>query len=205
MIRERYGKTPVRHLADLDLLDENTIAAHCIWLDENELDLLAEHKVKVAHDPESNMKFGAGVAPVPAMLSRGIAVGLGTDGCASNNDLDLFGEMRMAAMLHKVFSADPTVMTAEKVVEMATSGGARVLGMEDRIGSIIPGKEADIILVEYEKAAPNAPIQPLLPPRLCGLGRRRGHEHYRGKDRHEGPPPPSAQPGGNHAGGPPDR
>ncbi|MBU4074899.1 MAG: amidohydrolase [Proteobacteria bacterium] len=151
MIRERYGKTPVRHLADLDLLDENTIAAHCIWLDENELDLLAEHKVKVAHDPESNMKLGAGVAPVPAMLSRGIAVGLGTDGCASNNDLDLFGEMRMAAMLHKVFSADPTVMTAVKVVEMATSGGARVLGMEDRIGSVIPGKEADIILVDMKR------------------------------------------------------
>ncbi|MCX5825001.1 MAG: amidohydrolase, partial [Deltaproteobacteria bacterium] len=111
---------------------------------------LAAGKVKVAHDPESNMKLGAGVAPVPEMLRRGIDVGLGTDGCASNNDLDLFGEMAMAAKLHKVFSGDPTVLPAEKVVEMATIGGARVLGMADRIGSITPGKEADIILVDIQ-------------------------------------------------------
>jgi 5-methylthioadenosine/S-adenosylhomocysteine deaminase len=97
------------------------------------------------------MKLGAGVAPVPEMLRRGIDVGLGTDGCASNNDLDLFGEMGMAAKLHKVFSGDPTALTAERVVEMATIGGARVLGMADRIGSIAPGKEADIILVDMRK------------------------------------------------------
>jgi 5-methylthioadenosine/S-adenosylhomocysteine deaminase len=151
LIRERYGRKPVQHLRDLDLLDEDTIAAHCIWLDGEELDLIAAGKVKVAHDPESNMKLGAGVAPVPEMLRRGIDVGLGTDGCASNNDLDLFGEMAMAAKLHKVFSGDPTVLPAEKVVEMATIGGARVLGMADRIGSIAPGKEADIILVDIQK------------------------------------------------------
>lgn len=151
LIRERYGRKPVEHLRDLDLLDEDTIAAHCIWLDGEELDLLAAGRVKVAHDPESNMKLGAGVAPVPEMLRRGIDVGLGTDGCASNNDLDLFGEMGMAAKLHKVFSGDPTVLPAEKVVEMATIGGARVLGMADRIGSIAPGKEADIILVDIRK------------------------------------------------------
>jgi 5-methylthioadenosine/S-adenosylhomocysteine deaminase len=151
MIRERYGRKPVQLLRDLDLLDEDTIAAHCIWLDGEELDLLAAGKVKVAHDPESNMKLGAGVAPVPEMLRLGIDVGLGTDGCASNNDLDLFGEMGMAAKLHKVFSGDPTVLPAEKVVEMATIGGARVLGMADRIGSITPGKEADIILVDFQK------------------------------------------------------
>ncbi|MCX5855406.1 MAG: amidohydrolase, partial [Deltaproteobacteria bacterium] len=151
LIRKRYGKKSVQHLRDLDLLDQNTIAAHCIWLDAEELDLLAAGRVKVAHDPESNMKLGAGVAPVPEMLRRGIDVGLGTDGCASNNDLDLFGEMGMAAKLHKVFSGDPTVLTAERVVEMATIGGARVLGMADRIGSIGPGKEADIILVDMRK------------------------------------------------------
>ncbi|MBN2438457.1 MAG: amidohydrolase [Deltaproteobacteria bacterium] len=151
MIRERHGKKPVQHLHDLDLLDQNTIAAHCIWLDDEELDLLAAGRVKVAHDPESNMKLGAGVAPVPGMLRRGIDVGLGTDGCASNNNLDLFGEMGMAAKLHKVFSGNPTVLTAERVVEMATIGGARVLGMADRIGSIVPGKEADIILVDMRK------------------------------------------------------
>lgn len=151
LLRERYGKKPVHHLRDLDLLDKATVAAHCIWLEEDELDLLAQSGVKVAHNPESNMKLGAGVAPVPEMLRRGIDVGLGTDGCASNNNLDLFGEMGMCAKLHKVFSSDPTVMKAEKVVEMATLGGARVLGMADRIGSIAPGKCADIILVNMNK------------------------------------------------------
>lgn len=151
LLRERYGKKPVHHLRDLDLLDEATIAAHCIWMEDDELDLLAQFGVKVAHDPESNMKLGAGVAPVPKMLRRGIDVGLGTDGCASNNNLDLFGEMAMCAKLHKVFSADPTAVCAEKVVEMATLGGARVLGMADRIGSISPGKCADIILVNMDK------------------------------------------------------
>jgi 5-methylthioadenosine/S-adenosylhomocysteine deaminase len=151
LLRERYGKKPVHHLRDLEVLDEGTIAAHCIWLDEDELDILAALGVKVAHDPESNMKLGTGVAPVPAMLSRGIDVGLGTDGCASNNNLDLFGEMGMCAKLHKVFSEDPTVLPAEKVVEMATIRGARVLGMADSIGSIVPGKWADIILVDMKK------------------------------------------------------
>ena len=151
LLRERYGQKPVHHLRDLDLLDEATIAAHCIWLEENELDLLAEFSVKVTHEPESNMKLAAGVAPVPEMLRRGIDVGLGTDGSASNNNLDLFGEMAMCAKLHKAFSTDPTVLRAEKVVEMATLGGARVLGMADRIGSITPGKRADIILVNMNK------------------------------------------------------
>ena len=151
MIRESYGVKPVQHLSNLGLLDGDTIAAHCIWLDAEELDLLAAGNVKVAHDPESNMKLGAGVAPVLEMLQRGIDVGLGTDGCASNNDLDLFGEMGMAAKLHKVFSGDPSALTAERVVEMATIGGARVLGMADRIGSISPGKQADIILVDMRK------------------------------------------------------
>jgi 5-methylthioadenosine/S-adenosylhomocysteine deaminase len=97
------------------------------------------------------MKLGAGIAPVLEMLRRGIDVGLGTDGCASNNDLDLFGEMGMAAKLHKVFSGDSSALKAERVVEMATMGGARILGMEDRIGSIVPGKQADIILVDINR------------------------------------------------------
>jgi 5-methylthioadenosine/S-adenosylhomocysteine deaminase len=151
LLRERYRKKPVHHLRDLGLLDAETIAAHCIWLEEDELDILAARGVKVAHDPESNMKLGAGVAPVPAMLGRRIDVGLGTDGCASNNNLDLFGEMGMCAKLHKVFSGDPTVLPAEKVVEMATIGGARVLGMAESIGSIVPGKWADIILLDLKK------------------------------------------------------
>jgi 5-methylthioadenosine/S-adenosylhomocysteine deaminase len=151
MIRERYGRKPVHHLHDLGLLDGDTIAAHCIWLEADELDLLAEGRVKVVHDPESNMKLGSGIAPVLDMLRRGIDVGLGTDGCASNNDLDLFGEMGMTAKLHKVFSGDSTALKAVQVVEMATMGGARVLGMADRIGSIIPGKQADIIILDMKR------------------------------------------------------
>ncbi len=151
LLKERYGKKPVEHLRDLGILADNLIAAHCIWLDDDEIEMMAQKEVKVAHDPESNMKLGAGVAPVPEMLLRGIDIGLGTDGCASNNDLDLFGEMGMAAKLHKVFSGNPTVLTALQIVEMATVGGARVLGMADRIGSIAPGKEADIILIDTNK------------------------------------------------------
>ena len=151
LLRERYGRKPVHHLQDLDLLDKATIAAHCVWIEADELDLLAHFGVKVAHNPESNMKLAAGVAPVPGMLRRGIDVGLGTDGSASNNNLDLFGEMAMCAKLHKAFASDPTLLKAEKVVEMATLGGARVLGMADRIGSITPGKRADIILVNTNK------------------------------------------------------
>jgi 5-methylthioadenosine/S-adenosylhomocysteine deaminase len=151
IILERYGKTPVRHLDDLGLLDGRTVASHCVWVGNEDLSLLAARDVKVAHDPESNMKLGSGVAPVPEMLRRGIAVGLGTDGAASNNDLNLFGEMGTAARLHKVFSADPTALKAHTVVEMATIGGARVLGLEEKIGSIAPGKRADIILVEMKR------------------------------------------------------
>lgn len=151
LLRERFAKKPVRHLRELNLLDEATIAAHCIWLDRDDLDLLADFGVKVAHDPESNMKLGAGVAPVPEMLRRGITVGLGTDGCASNNNLDLFGEMGMCSRVHKVFSSDPTVLKAEKVVEMGTIGGALVLGMGDQIGSIEAGKWADIILLDMKQ------------------------------------------------------
>ncbi len=160
IIRECHGKSPVRHLDDLGLLDGRTVASHCVWIGDEDLSILAARGVKVAHDPESNMKLASGVAPVPEMLRRGIAVGLGTDGAASNNDLDLFGEMGTAARLHKVFSSDPTALKAETVVEMATIGGARVLGLEKEIGSISPGKWADLILVE--RGSP--PLTPLYNP-----------------------------------------
>jgi 5-methylthioadenosine/S-adenosylhomocysteine deaminase len=147
LLRERYGTTPVRHLQRLGVLDERTVAVHAVWLDDEELDMLRDAGAKVSHNPESNMKLASGVAPVPAMLRRGIAVGLGTDGCASNNDLDLFREMGTAAKLHKVASMNPTVLDARTALKMATIEGAHVLGMEDRIGSIEPGKCADLICV----------------------------------------------------------
>ena len=151
LIRERYGTTSIRYLYQLGVLDERTICVHAVWVDEEELDMLRDTDAKVSHNPESNMKLAVGVAPVPAMLRKGITVGLGTDGCASNNDLDLFREMGTAARLHKVAMMDPTVLDARTALSMATIGGARVLGMEDRIGSIEPGKCADLIFVNMDK------------------------------------------------------
>jgi 5-methylthioadenosine/S-adenosylhomocysteine deaminase len=115
------------------------------------MDLLAERGVRVVHNPESNMKLASGVAPIPDLLKRGVPVGLGTDGCASNNNLDLFQEMDFAAKVHKVHRLDPTVMPAETVLEMATQGGARVLGMEAEIGSLEVGKKADVIVVDLNR------------------------------------------------------
>ena len=124
-------------MENLGLLSPNLIACHCVHLTEGEMDLLAERGVRVVHNPESNMKLASGVAPIPDLLKRGIPVGLGTDGCASNNNIDLFQEMDFAAKVHKVHRLDPTVMPAETVLEMATLGGARVLGMEAEIGSFL--------------------------------------------------------------------
>ncbi|MGQ9694825.1 MAG: amidohydrolase [Thermodesulfobacteriota bacterium] len=150
-VSKRYGLTPVHHLHKLGLLSSNLIACHCVWLNEEEMDLLAERGVRVVHNPESNMKLASGVAPVPDLLARGVVVGLGTDGCASNNNLDLFQEMDTAAKLHKVFRLDPTVMPAEAVLHMATLGGAKVLGMEEEIGSLAVGKKADIIILDLDR------------------------------------------------------
>jgi 5-methylthioadenosine/S-adenosylhomocysteine deaminase len=148
---KKYGRRPVNHLESLGLLSSPLIACHCVWLNEEEMDLFARRKVRVVHNPESNMKLASGIAPVPDLLARGVTVGLGTDGCASNNNLDLFQEMDTAAKLHKVHRLDPTVMPAPTVLEMATLGGARVLGMEEEIGSLQVGKKADVIILDLNK------------------------------------------------------
>jgi 5-methylthioadenosine/S-adenosylhomocysteine deaminase len=150
-ILNRYGKKPVQHLLDLGVLDDQTIAVHCNWLTDEDMTIFADQGVRVSHNPESSMKLAAGVAPVPEMLKRGIKVGLGTDGCASNNDLDMFREMDTAAKIHKVTSLDPTVMSAQTVLKMATLGGAQVLGLDKFIGSLEIGKQADIILVDMNQ------------------------------------------------------
>jgi len=151
LIQERYGTTPVRHLHGLGILDDRTVPAHCVWVDDEEIDIMAACGVKVSHIPESNMKLAAGNAPIPHMLERGITVSLGTDGCASNNDLDMLLEMDTTAKVHKVAEMDPTVMDAETVLRMATIEGARALGMDDSIGSIEAGKCADIIILDMNK------------------------------------------------------
>jgi 5-methylthioadenosine/S-adenosylhomocysteine deaminase len=139
------------HLENLGLLDRRVVADHCVILTDAEIALLAQRGVKVAHCPESNMKLASGIAPVPRMLAAGLSVGLGTDGSASNNNVDMFGEMNTTAKLHKVNSLDPTAIPAETVLAMATSHGSRVLGAETEIGSLEPGKKADLIVLDMNQ------------------------------------------------------
>jgi 5-methylthioadenosine/S-adenosylhomocysteine deaminase len=147
-IRSGHGLSPVGLLAREGILDERSLLAHCVWIDAADMDLIANLRAAVSHNPESNMKLASGVAPVADMLAHGIPVGIGTDGCASNNDLDLFQAMDMTAKLHKVMRQDPTLLSAETVLRMATLDGARTLGLEAEIGSIEIGKQADLILID---------------------------------------------------------
>jgi 5-methylthioadenosine/S-adenosylhomocysteine deaminase len=150
-IKQKYGVKPIEHMVSLGLLGPHLIADHCVHLDEADLSIIAQYGAKIIHNPESNMKLASGIAPVPKMLSLGIKVGLGTDGCASNNDLDMFTEMDMAAKLHKIQTMDPTVMDAVTVLRMATIEGARALGLADMTGSLEVGKKADVIVVDTNK------------------------------------------------------
>jgi 5-methylthioadenosine/S-adenosylhomocysteine deaminase len=148
---ERYGCSPVIHLENLGLLGERVVADHCVMVTDDEISLMADRGVKVAHCPESNMKLAAGIAPVPKMLQAGLNVGIGTDGSASNNDVDMFGEMNSAAKIHKVAAMDSTVMNAATTLNAATMGGASVLGSEREIGSLEPGKKGDIIVLDMNQ------------------------------------------------------
>ncbi len=150
-LSEKFGRKPVRLLDDLGLLDERFIAFHGVWMDDEDMKVFAKRNCKVVHQPESNMKLASGVAPIPDMLSAGITVGLGTDGCASNNNLDMLQEMDTAAKLHKVHRLDPTVMDARTVVDLATRMGARVLGMERLVGILRPGMKADIVIIDLDR------------------------------------------------------
>ncbi|MCL6622529.1 MAG: amidohydrolase [Syntrophobacterales bacterium] len=146
-----FGLTPVQHLHRLGLLSPRLVADHCVVLSEDDLELLAAAGAGVAHCPESNMKLASGVAPVTAMLRRGIPVGLGTDGCASNNNLDLFQEMDTAAKLQKVHLLDPTALPALQALSLATTGGAQVLGLAGQVGRLAPGYKADLIVLDLDQ------------------------------------------------------
>jgi len=146
-IIKRYGKRPVHYLDQLGLIDRSLIAAHGVHLNNEEIKLLRKG-VKIAHVPESNMKLGAGVADISRMTKNGLTLGLGTDGCSSNNNLDLFCEMDSAAKLAKVFDLNPLSLNAGEVLKMATTGGAAVMGLEKEIGTLEKGKRADIIVVD---------------------------------------------------------
>jgi 5-methylthioadenosine/S-adenosylhomocysteine deaminase len=147
-IRDQHQSTPIQYLDQLGILDENTLLIHCVWINDKDIEIIAARSASVSHNPESNAKLAAGIAPVPKLLKAGITVGLGTDGCASNNNLDLFHEMDMVAKLHKAATFDPTTMDARSVVEMATIGGARAIGLGRHIGSLEVGKRADVIIID---------------------------------------------------------
>ena len=157
MIQEKYGLSTVTHLDRIGFLGPSVLLAHAIWLSDDEIALLAAKGVGTAHCPASNMKLASGVSPVPKMRKAGVRVGLGTDGPASNNDLDMFEEIDLALKLHKITTGDPAVLTARDGVEMATIGGARALHLEKEIGSLEAGKRADLIVLATD--APSA--QPL--------------------------------------------
>ncbi len=146
--REQHGGTPLARLHALGATGPGFIGVHAVHLDAADMDLLARHGGHVVHCPISNMKLGSGIAPVAALQARGVNVALGTDGAASNNRLDILGEMRMASLLAKVGSGDPAVLPAQQALEMATLGGARALGLERIVGSLVPGKAADIVAVD---------------------------------------------------------
>lgn len=149
-ITTQYGSRPVEYLEKIGFLNKRVIAAHTVHISDKEIDILKRLNVGSAHCPQSNMKLAAGVAPIPQMLLKDVAVGLGTDGAASNNDLSMWEEMDTAAKLHKVFSGNPQVVTAEQAFEMATIRGARALHLDKLIGSIETGKRADIVIVDAD-------------------------------------------------------
>lgn len=152
-MKEKYGCSPVVLLHRTGLFAYPVLAAHCVYLDEADMDLLAQNKVGVAHCPESNMKLASGIARVVRMLEKGVTVGLGTDGAASNNNLDMVEETRTAALLQKVHTGDPTVIPAYEALAMATIEGARALGLGDKIGTIEVGKRADLLV--WNRHAPH--------------------------------------------------
>jgi len=147
-IERKTGKKPIHYLSDIGILEKNLIAAHAVHLSEDEIRTAAQKGIKIVHVPESNMKLCSGVAPVDRFIKEGIVVGIGTDGCASNNNLNLFCEIETASKLAKVINKDTKSLDSHTALKMATIWGAKVLGMEDKIGSIEKGKAADIIILD---------------------------------------------------------
>jgi 5-methylthioadenosine/S-adenosylhomocysteine deaminase len=144
------GASPVVYLERIGFLSNKVIAAHMVWPQDGETDILKRRGVGVVHNPQSNMKLASGVSPVPRMMQEGLFVGLGTDGAASNNDLNMWEEMDTAAKLHKVFNSDPKIMSAQQAFELATIRGAEALHLEKEIGSLEVGKRADVVIIERD-------------------------------------------------------
>lgn len=149
-VRKRCGKDNIECFAELEILNDKSCIAHCIWLNENEIDLMKKRDARVLHCPSSNLKLASGIANIPRYLREGISVSLGADGAPCNNFLDIFVEMRLASLIQKP-SYGPTVMSAKEVFEIATIGGARALHLQNEIGSIEVGKKADLVLIELNQ------------------------------------------------------
>jgi len=145
---EKNGKSPVEYLYDLGFFQEKVFAAHCVWLNDKDIEILQNNNVSISHNPTSNLKLSSGIAPIPYYLKKGLLVSLGTDGAASNNNLDMLEEARLAAILHKGTSMDPETMDANTVLKMLTIDGARAIGLDEITGSIEKGKRADMILID---------------------------------------------------------
>ncbi|MCC7576734.1 MAG: amidohydrolase family protein [Methanomethylovorans sp.] len=149
-MKEKYGMCSIHMLNNIGFFDSDVVAAHCVWLSDGDIKILAERGVNISHNPVSNMKLASGIAPVAKLLQSGANVCLGTDGCASNNNLDMFEEMKVAALLQKVSTMDPTALPAKEVLKMATVNGAKALGIKG--GTVSKGALADIIIVDRNKA-----------------------------------------------------
>lgn len=150
-IQAKYGYKPIAYLNSIGLLNENLLAAHCVWTDEDEIELLAKHRVGVAHCLESNLKLASGIAPITQMLKSGVKIALGTDGAASNNDLNMLGEMATVAKVHKAIARDPTVLDAKTVLLMATRDGAAAIGLKN-IGCLAKNYLADVVTLDLNRA-----------------------------------------------------
>lgn len=146
----KYGKSPIALMEDLGMFELGTLAAHCVHVDEDDMDIMTRHHVRVAHNPQSNLKLASGIAPVTRMLEKGITVGLGTDGASSNNNLDMLEEVRLAALLAKTESGNPKAVPAKQALAMGTEMGAKALGLE-RVGTLAMGQKADIVLYNMDE------------------------------------------------------
>lgn len=151
LVKKKHGLTEIELLENINFLKPNVLAAHCIHLTRKEMQIIAKHNVKVSYNPTANMKIASGTPKIKTLTDLGITVGIGTDGPASNNNLDMFKEMKTAALLQKIRYMDPTVLQAQQVLEMATIDGAKALGLEKTVGSLEVGKKADIILIDFRK------------------------------------------------------
>jgi 5-methylthioadenosine/S-adenosylhomocysteine deaminase len=179
---QEYGNRPVKHLEEIGVFDRPTLVAHAVHVNDEEMDILAKHDVKVSHNIISNLKLGSGVAPIEKMLDKGITISLGTDSSSSNNNLDLFEELKLVAMLHKGVQLDATLIDAETALSMATKYGAQALWLDDQIGTLEVGKEADFIVIDtnspFYQPIQNNPISHIV---YSGSGRDVKDVYVQGK------------------------